>query len=38
VSKDGIGTYLGALTAPGGSARIVVYKTELARIAGVLVP
>jgi hypothetical protein len=38
MSKDGIGTYLAAATAPGGAARIVVFKMELERIARVLVP
>jgi hypothetical protein len=38
MSKDGIGTYLAAATAPGGAARIVVFKTELERIARILVP
>jgi hypothetical protein len=37
MSKDGIGTYLAAAT-PGGAARLLVFKTELERIAQVLVP
>jgi hypothetical protein len=37
MSKDGIGTYLGAAT-PGGEARLLVFSRELGRIASVLVP